>query len=215
MTLGSRRVDPPKDAEVFFSGADVQVWMMRQGMPWTRWNNVMSVAWNNQAPVMPHYNFDEIRFENVSFGSQIVQGQISVVRSGRFVDPLNDFVQVAGSKWATEDRQRLDGTLPVLAPDVESWYQVAPKFERSAVVPNKNTTIRDLPRGPFRIQLIIAPEALRQTKTLVEFTDGYYGSLIVEAVYFTGDSPLFANQTADALTANYSFLAKGISRTTQ
>lgn len=206
------------DLEGYFSGADVQVWISGPGMDPRLWKQVLSIAWNTQEPVLPHYNFDEFEFSNVSFGARVTQGQLSVARSTKFVDPLSDFVYNSTEyKGRVANQSKLTTAYDYYNTN-SGWMTQLPKMSATEREYKPRVDQPSLPRGPFMLQLLFAPEQMyvaRGTATKIDLLDwgtAEYGFLRLNDVYFTGDSPLFANQTADPLTASYTFLAKSVSR---
>lgn len=197
-----RPVVETTDGSTFFSGADVRLYMSGPGLSDSWLDNVQSIAWNYQSPVMPHYNFDEMDFNNVSYGSRVVQGQLGVIRDSQFVDPLTDFVnkKSAGQAVSTSSQKLRTASSPKIRTRVKA-------------------DMPGIPRGPFQLRLIFAPEEARAMaddpqvdRSVQDWGESTYGSILIEDVYFTSDSPVFANQTADVLVANYTFMAKGVVR---
>lgn len=189
----------------YFSGTDVNVFIGSRDVITTAWDEVLSIEWTHNYPVAPAFDYGKFQFSEVAFGVRIIEGSVMVTRSSSYVDPLLDIL-----------RPKVEGLAKTVSYEVHRTKRKVTGSSGPAQVPEfKGFDVTDEPpRGPYQLTVNINKVDLRsyKDKGQIYYDEIGYGQYVLNGVYFNRDSTQFANQTADPLIVQYTFLARGVTR---
>jgi hypothetical protein len=194
--------------ETYFTGGDASVYISGGGLPkMVQLEDCIEIAWNSQEPKLPHFNFDELYFTSVSEGARIIQGQLTIARSVTYPDPLKDLLTTVGSQSRSANYQTSISDASSKAVRLNS-VSGSLSYDPLSLSSSENSSIYSLQPGPYRLHVELATRDIRVSGGGGKWVETDYGSIELEMVYFTGESPGFSYRTADALAVPYMFIAR-------